>query len=89
MVRKTLLFVVNDPGFFLSHRLPIAEAARNEGFSVQIATMGGPTTVKIEELGFTHHTFPLSRSGRHPIKEIVTFFSLWWLLRKLRPDDKS
>ncbi len=34
VVVKKFLFVVNDPTFFLSHRLPLAEAARNEGFNV-------------------------------------------------------
>lgn len=86
MVKK-FLFVVNDPGFFLSHRLPLAEAARKEGFNVQIATMGCDTAVeKIERLGFTHYTLPLSRSGRNPLKEFATFFSLWRLFRHLRPD---
>ena len=36
-----LLFVVNAPEFFLSHRLPLALAARDAGYSVQIATGPG------------------------------------------------
>jgi len=86
MATTSLLFVVNDPAFFLSHRLPLAEAARKEGFNVQIATMRGSAVEKIKQLGFTHHTFPLSRSGGNPLKELATFFSLWRLLRQLRPD---
>ena len=83
---KKFLFVVNDPGFFLSHRLPLAKAARNKGFDVQVATKGGSAVEKIEQLGFTHHTLTLSRSGRNPLKEFATFFSLWRLFRHLRPD---
>lgn len=86
MPKKILLFVVNDPGFFLSHRLPLAEAAQKEGFNVQIATMGGASAEKIERLGFVHHTISLSRSGRNPLNELVTFFSMWRLFRQLRPD---
>jgi len=86
MTNKQLLFVVNDPGFFLSHRLPLAVAARDEGFNVQVATMGGPAVEKIEQLGFVHHTVPLSRSGRNPLNELVTLFSIWRLFRQLRPD---
>lgn len=86
MTNKKLLFVVNDPAFFLSHRLPLALSAREEGFNVQIATMGGKHAEKIEEMGFVHHVLPLSRSGRNPINELITFFSVWRLFRQLRPD---
>ena len=37
-----LLIVVNDAAFFLSHRLPIADAARKAGYEVHIATGPGP-----------------------------------------------
>ena len=86
VMAKTLLFIVNDPAFFLSHRLPLAEAARKEGFSVQVATMGGKCAEKIEQQGFTHHTLFLSRSGSNPFKELITFFSMWRLFVQLRPD---
>lgn len=86
MKNKKLLFVVNDPAFFLSHRLPLALSAREDGFNVQIATMGGKYVEKIEEMGFVHHVLPLSRSGRNPINELITFFSVWRLFRQLRPD---
>jgi len=86
VMAKKLLFVINDPSFFLSHRLPLAEAARDRGFNVQVATMGGTAVEKIELLGFIHHTLPLFRSGRNPLKELATFFSLWRLFRDLRPD---
>jgi len=83
---KKLLFVVNIPNFFLSHRLPIAEAALNEGFDVHVATMGGNGVEKIEQLGFTHHFIPLSRSGRNPLKELIALYAIWSLFRKLHPD---
>ena len=83
---KKLLFVVNEPDFFLSHRLPLAEAARKDGFNVHIATMAGPATEKIEQLGFSHHILPLSRCGRNPVNELVTLLSMMRLFRQLRPD---
>src|SRR5205085_3425020 len=36
--RRRLLMIVNDAGFFLSHRLPVALAARNAGLDVHVAT---------------------------------------------------
>ena len=81
-----LLFVVNTPEFFLSHRLPLALAARDAGYSVQIATGPGLACEQIKALGFTHHCLPISRSGIKPWLEIYSLWSLWRLLHGIRPD---
>ena len=80
-----LLFVVNDPEFFLSHRLPLAIAAREAGFDVQVATALRPACDQIVKLGFVHHPFPLSRSGCNPLVELRTLWALYRLLRKVKP----
>ncbi len=82
----TLLFVVNIPEFFLSHRLPLAIGARNAGFTVHIATGPGSACQEIAELGFVHHLLPISRSGRNPFAELRTLWGLYWLMRTIRPD---
>lgn len=84
--RVKLLFVVNIPEFFLSHRLPIAEAARDAGYEVHIATGPGEASKRIVELGFNHHELPLSRSGRNPLEEIRFVWALRKLLRQIHPD---
>jgi len=81
-----LLFVVNNPAFFLSHRLPLAEAARDAGYEVHVATMDGPSVATIVTRGFTHHVVPMSRSGRNPVQEIGTLWTMWRLMRRIRPD---
>ncbi|CAM5179499.1 Glycosyltransferase involved in cell wall biosynthesis OS=Castellaniella defragrans OX=75697 GN=HNR28_001806 PE=4 SV=1 [Castellaniella defragrans] len=83
---RRLLFIVNNPAFFLSHRLPLAVAARQAGYDVQVATMDGPSVAEIQSLGFVHHALPLSRSGMNPWTEAVSLWSIWRLLRRLRPD---
>jgi len=85
-MKKTLMFVVNSPAFFLSHRLPIALAAKKEGYEVHVATMAGNAADQITAVGLTHHELPLTRSGRNPLNEFVSFFSIWRLFRRLRPD---
>ena len=35
---KRLLIVVNAPEFFLSHRLPLAQAAKAEGYDAHVAS---------------------------------------------------
>jgi glycosyltransferase involved in cell wall biosynthesis len=81
-----LLFVVNIPEFFLSHRLPLAVAARNAGFTVHIATGPGSACQEITKLGFEHHLLPISRSGRNPLAELRTLWGLYRLMRTIRPD---
>ncbi|WP_028352656.1 glycosyltransferase family 4 protein [Bordetella petrii] len=81
-----LLFVVNNPAFFLSHRLPLALAARRAGYEVHVATMPGDSVAQIEAHGLTHHAVPMTRSGQQPLQELATVWALWRLFRRLRPD---
>ncbi len=81
-----LLFVVNTPEFFLSHRLPLAIGAKNAGFTVHIATGPGSACQEITKLGFEHHVLPISRSGRNPFAELRTLWELYRLMRMIRPN---
>ncbi len=83
---RRLLFLVNNPAFFLSHRLPIAQAARSAGYDVHVATMDGPTVAEVRQHGFTHHIIPMSRSGRNPLEELRSLHAFWRLFRRVRPD---
>ncbi|WP_010176211.1 glycosyltransferase family 4 protein [Pseudomonas sp. PAMC 25886] len=83
---KVLLFIVNDPGFFLSHRLAVAKGAQAEGYRVHVACMPGPAVAAIAAEGFEFHPLPLSRSGRNPLAELGLMFAIWRLLWQLRPD---
>jgi glycosyltransferase involved in cell wall biosynthesis len=78
--------VVNDAAFFLSHRLPVAQAARTAGWEVHIATAPGPAVVEVEAAGFQHHPIPLTRGGLRPDAEIRTFAALCRIYHRLRPD---
>jgi len=83
---KIVLFVVNNPAFFMSHRVPLALAARDAGYDVHVATMAGPAVADIEALGLTHHAVPMTRSGKNPLQELGTIRALTRLFRTLRPD---
>jgi glycosyltransferase involved in cell wall biosynthesis len=82
---KRLLFVVNDAGFFLSHRLPVAIAAREAGWEVHVAAPADAAAGRIVAAGFTHHAIPLTRSGMHPYRELRLLVSIARLFRRLRP----
>ncbi|MBD9420440.1 glycosyltransferase family 4 protein [Achromobacter sp. ACM04] len=82
---RRLLFVVNNPAFFMSHRVPVALAAQQAGYEVHVATMDGPAVADIQALGMTHHAIPMTRSGKHPLQELGTLLALIRLFRHLRP----
>ena len=81
-----LLFVVNAPEFFLSHRLPIALETRRKGFDVHVASGPGDGAHQIEALGLVHHSIPLSRSGGYLVDEMQSLWSIYRLMRRIRPD---
>ena len=83
---RRLLFIVNEPDFFLSHRLPLAIAARDAGYEVHIATSPGQGATRILALGFPHHGVPLSRSGKNPFIELRSLWNLVGLMRRVRPE---
>ncbi len=85
MQRSRILFVVNEAGFFLSHRLPVARAAQAAGYDVHVATPEGKGVEKIKACGLTFHAVPLSRRGTLILDEIGSLVSLFRLYRLLRP----
>jgi len=86
MTAPRLLFVVNNPAFFLSHRVALAQAAQAAGYDVHVATMPGESTQAIVALGMQHHPIPMTRSGKNPIQELKTIAALYRLFKHLKPD---
>lgn len=83
-----LLYVVNIPRFFLSHRLPLASAAREAGYETHIAAADHDQAAiaQISELGFQFHPLPLSQHGLNPLAELRALLALRRLYAQLRPD---
>lgn len=82
---QTLLFIVNSPEFFMSHRLGLALAARGAGLHVHVATGPGDACRQIEEQGLSHHLIPLSRGGLNPFAELRSLWAIFRLMRTIRP----
>lgn len=83
---NSLLIVVNDPGFFVSHRLPIAIEAKQQGFEVGAATPEGDAVATIESAGITHYPIRMTRSGVNPFDELRSVLSIAQVIRRTRPD---
>lgn len=85
-MKKKLLFIINEPTYFISHRLPIAIAARDAGYDIHVAT-GEPIVLqRIIDEGFSYHPLPLSRSGRQIFSELVSLFAMYRLMKHVKPD---
>ena len=85
-MKKKLLFVVNVDWFFISHRLPIAVKAIEEGWEV---TVIGKDTGRVNEItsnGISFINVPFSRSGLNPFQEIVSIYRLLKNYKKIKPD---
>lgn len=81
-----LLFVVNNPDFFLSHRLGVGLAALASGYDVHVATPLGRGVDTIRGHGFVHHAVPLARSSARPDQELTTLVAIGRLYASTQPD---
>ena len=81
--RLKLLFLVTEDWYFVSHRLPLAVAAREAGFDVAVATRAGQHADTIRQAGIRLIPFELSRRAGNPLRE---FLALVRLYRHERPD---
>ncbi|MFA0456311.1 glycosyltransferase family 4 protein [Vibrio breoganii] len=84
--KKKLLFIVNVDWFFISHRLPIALAARDNGYEVHLACAVSDKKQELEESGIIVHPLELSRSGVGVFNEIRTLKDIFSVIRKVEPD---
>ena len=78
------LFVVNNPEFFVTHRLPLGEALRAVA-DVEVAGPPGPAAEAVERLGFRYHPVPMARTGLNPFQDLRTLFALAALFRARHP----
>lgn len=80
-----LLYVVTEDWYFLSHRLPMARAARDAGFEVHIATRVVDGAAAIEAERFTLHHVPFIRGGLSPLGVIAAIRALRRIHQAVNP----
>ncbi|BDY04079.1 glycosyltransferase family 4 protein [Ferrimonas sp. YFM] len=83
---KKILFVVNVDWFFISHRLPIALKAIENGYDVHLACTFSDCKAKLEALGITCHDITFSRSGNSLKREFSSILSIRRLIKTLKVD---
>lgn len=85
-MQNKLFIVVNQDWFFLSHRLPIGGAALREGYDVTIVCEDTGASDKIRSKGLKTIDLPINKAGTNIKDEVKTFFFLYRLFRRERPD---
>ncbi len=90
---KRIAFIVNNQAFFVSHRLPLAMRALQEGCEVRLFT-GQPGSALMEafadkslrEAGIIHKKVSFRSAGINPLEEIFGLTQLIWGIFRYRPD---
>lgn len=75
----------------INFRGPLIKALQARGFQVHIAAPDlpneSPTRLQLQAADVVVHEIPLRRTGTNPISDFKSFFSMWRLMRNVRPDQ--
>jgi glycosyltransferase involved in cell wall biosynthesis len=82
---RRILYVVTEDWYFLSHRLPMARAAKAAGYEVHVATRLKNGRAAIEKEGFVPHALDWSRGSLSPRESLTAILALRRLLKDLQP----
>src|ERR1700687_2511742 len=69
---RQLMFLVTEDGYFVSHRLELAIAARQAGYDVVVATRVDRHGKRITDAGLTLSPVAFNRGGLNPLQEFRT-----------------
>ena len=81
-----LLYLVSEDWYFLSHRLPMARAARAAGYDVHVATRVVSGGAAITAEGFTLHPLNWRRGSTNPIDIVKAVAEVRRTFRSVAPD---
>jgi glycosyltransferase involved in cell wall biosynthesis len=84
-VKPRLLYVVTEDWAFLSHRLPMARAARDAGLEVHVATRVSEGAAAIEAERFILHPIAFARGSLSPVATLATVAALRRVHREVKP----
>ena len=82
---QKILYLVSEDWYFLSHRLPMACAARDAGYDVHVATAVDKCGADIEREGFHVHPIRWRRGSMNPFSFLAAVIETRKLYKRLRP----
>lgn len=80
-----LIYLVSEDWYFISHRLPMARAARDAGFEVHVATRVVDHATAIEREGFILHSLNWRRGSLSPLHLLFAAREVRRIYRQVRP----
>ncbi|MFC5474715.1 glycosyltransferase family 4 protein [Paraherbaspirillum soli] len=91
-MKKKIVYVINHAAFFVSHRLPLAIAAREAGWDVHLL-IGQPGSAVMEPLaeaelkrqGLPYTRLSFRTVGFNPVWELIGVLQLLWHIARMRP----
>lgn len=83
--RGPLVYLVTEDWYFLSHRLPMARAAREAGYTVHVVTAVGDGRQAILDEGFILHPLPWRRRSLSPLAWLRDVLRVRTLYRAISP----
>jgi len=81
-----ILYLVTEDWYFLSHRLPMARAAKAAGYEVHVATRLKDGKAAIEREGFVAHALNWTRGSLSAWGSFSAVIEIRRLLRGVKPD---
>jgi glycosyltransferase involved in cell wall biosynthesis len=85
-LRPKLLYIVSEDWYFVSHRLPLAFAAKEAGFDVSVATRVARHADDIRDAGIDLIPISLARSSLDPVRDARAVSELHAVLVHEQPD---
>jgi len=85
MTRK-ILFLVSEDWYFVSHRLPMARAAKRAGYEVHVATRVDECGDEITREGFALHPIRWRRGSLNPVRLLAAVLETRRIYRHVGPD---
>jgi glycosyltransferase involved in cell wall biosynthesis len=85
MLTHRLLYVVNNPSYFVAHWLRIAQAALRQGYDVHVACPPDESAETLRAQGVMVHPFSLDRGGLRPSREARACAQVFGLVRGIKP----
>ena len=83
------LLVASLAESLINFRGPLIAALQARGLQVHVAApdlpQGDPIRQRLQALGVVVHQVPLRRTGTNPVADVQTLWSLWRLMRRVRP----
>src|SRR5512135_2659168 len=85
MPAPRLIYLVTEDWYFVSHRRPMARAAKQAGFEVHVATGVGDHAAAIEGEGFILHRLRWRRGSLDPLHLLLAVREVRSVYRRVRP----